>query len=158
MTRKQWANLVICLVFFGAIVFGARLAVEADGLVDLFNPEPVVSARAEAFHDSVRLEKAEFELNQVTKEVSASFELVNHSPVAVRDIEISCDFNTPDQDFMGRGRWIVYQTLEPGSSDRYRIRDRRYISHRVRPETISCAIVELEPAGVRMAGHQSSGH
>jgi hypothetical protein len=107
----------------------------------------------------VVLEKSEFEINRVTNQVKATFDLANHSRVPVHDVVISCDFLDRNAGFRGRGRWLLYDTLSPEESKQFFPReDRRYISHLVTPENIVCKIIDLEVVGDQVVMHGSQGH
>ena len=159
MDGKGWANIAICLVVFFAAGYGVQRAASAPDVVTLLNPGVEPSRTAARFHDTVILEKSKFEINRVTNQVQAVFELVNHGRVPVFDVAISCDFLDKDAGFRGRGQWHVYDTLPPEESKRFSPReDRRYISYLVTPETIVCKIIDFEVGGTQTALSRSKGH
>ncbi len=147
MERKQWANIVIVLVGLSVIALGVKRFAEAPDIVSLFNPEVAVSNTVEILGNTVDIDSAVLNINQVSKRVKAVFILTNRSARTVRDISISCNFYNDNGDFWGRGRWNILQTLEPGRSDRYVVSDTRYISHNAIADKSVCKIVDLSLLG-----------
>ena len=60
MSKKQWANSVICLIILLVLVYGVKRIAEAPDLVSLFNPEVEISSEAAALEDKVILERVHF--------------------------------------------------------------------------------------------------
>lgn len=147
MTKKQWANSIICLIILMVFVYGVKRIAQAPDLVSLFNPEVAISAEASALKDKVTIEAVQFNINQVTKQVKAAFELSNRSALSIKDVSISCDFHDSNGEFRGRGRWKIFETLPANHSDRYVLTDRRYISYLARPEQTACKIVDVVTSG-----------
>ncbi len=143
MSKKQWANSVICLIILLVLVYGVKRIAEAPDLVSLFNPEVEISSEAAALEDKVILERVQLNINQVTKQVKATFELTNRSSMSISDVSISCDFYDNNAQFWGRGSWKIYQTLRSNQSERYVLTDKRYISYLARGEQTVCKIVDF---------------
>lgn len=147
MRKKQWANGVICLMVLLVLVYGVKRIAQAPDLVSLFNPEVEISSEAAALEDKVILEGVQLNINQVTKQVKATFELTNRSSMSIRDVSISCDFHDNKAQFWGRGSWKIYQTLRSNQSERYVLTDKRYISYLARAEQTVCKIVGFVSSG-----------
>ncbi len=147
MTKKQWANSIICLIVLMVIVYGIQRIAQAPDLVSLFNPEVAIGSEASALKDKVTLEGTQLNINQVTKQVTAAFELSNRSTMSIKEVSISCDFHDSNGEFRGRGRWKIYETLPSDHSGRYVLTDKRYISYLARPEQTACKIVDVVSSG-----------
>ena len=77
--------------------------------------------------------------------IKASFSLTNLSAGEIRDIHISCDYKDRAGNYHGRGKWVIYDRLEPGHQARFQSTDKRYISHRTTPDSIVCRIIDTGP-------------
>lgn len=159
MDGKGWANIAICLIVFTAAGYAVHRAAVAPDVVALLNPGVEPSHAAEELRDTVILEKSGFEINRVTNQVQATFDLANHGRMPVDDVVISCDYLDRDGGFRGRGRWVVYDTLPAEESKQFFPReDKRYISHLVIPENIVCKIIDLKVGGGEVAMHGNKGN
>ena len=138
-------------------VYGVKRIAQAPDLVSLFNPEAAISGEASALKDKVTVDGVQLNINQVTKQVKAAFELSNRSDMSIKDISISCDFHDSNGEFRGRGRWKIYETLPANHSDRYVLTDRRYISYLVRPEQTACKIVDVVTSGASIQSASDDG-
>ncbi len=157
---KRWANLGLCLIIFLLIGYGINRVAEAPDLVSLLDPGIVPNPRVEQLGQQLELADYRFDLHQVGNRVRAEFTLVNGGSHPLRDIGISCEFYDHTGEKRGRGHWVIYDTVEPGSTKRYELVDQRYISHLAAPEAGVCHIVDvLSASGRLIAEHQAgTGH
>ncbi len=152
---KWWANFFLCFLIFLAVAFAVKRISEASDLVTLINPEVQATPHA----GLVSLESYRFEINRVTRQVQADFTLINKSAVLVRDIVISCDLKDRSGEHWGNGEWIIYDSLAPETSKDFEIKDKRYISHRVTPDSITCRVIDARPSAATVASAEhNSGH
>lgn len=152
---KWWANFFLCCLIFLVIGFSVKRVSEASDLVTLINPEVQAGPHA----GLVSLVSYRFEINRVTRQVQADFTLANKSAAALRDIVIYCDLKDSAGEHRGSGKWVVYDSLAAGTAQEFEIQDKRYISHRVNPDTITCRVIDAGPAAVIVASAEhSSGH
>ena len=141
---SAWANVVLCasiLLLFG---YGVKRVSDAADPVSLLNPERQVGQVVKEFGDYLRLDNYWFELNQVSKVVTARFTITNGSDAELRDFIISCDYRDREGNYHGRGKWVVYDTLGEHHQKNYVVSEKRYISHRVTPDSIACRIIDAE--------------
>lgn len=143
MVLKQWANFVLCLIIALFIGYGIKKSGDATDVVALFNPEIQPTSTAQALAEQVKLDRYHFELDQVTHRVKAEFSVTNGSSQPVYNVVISCMLNDSMGEQRGSGKWVLYETLAPSHSERFVIEDKRYVSHMVRPDGITCQIVDL---------------
>jgi hypothetical protein len=148
---KWWANILLCGIIFLCIGYGVKRVSEASDVVALFNPEVVSSPRA----GLMNLDSYTFEWNQLTRQVKADFSLTNNSDTSMRDMLIYCDLQDRSGVHRGSGRWVIYDSISAKSSQNYVVEDKRYISHMVTPDSISCRIIDARTAGVSIASHGS---
>ena len=158
MSRKEWANIVLCLLVFGVAGYGIHLIAGASDIVDLFNPEPKVSSVVADLGELVSLDSSEFEINGVSKQVKAGFRITNNSHGPVKDIVITCDLKDRKNELRGREKWVIYDTVAPLESAHFVLEDRRYISHLVVPESISCRVIDLKDSGMSITTGNSDNH
>jgi len=157
MKMKQIANVVLCLIIFLVVGYGVKRVTEAGGIVELLSAGAPADAHAAAT-ESVVLERAKFELNQITKQVTATFVLANRSGEEVRDVRIDCRLLARDGQNWGTGRWVVYGKIAAHQQLERTIVDQRYISHRVTADSITCQVAGYDAAGQAAAGHGQEGH
>ena len=152
---QWWANIFLCALIFLAIGFAVKRVSEAADLVTLINPEVQASPRA----GLVSLDSYRFEINRVTRQVQADFTLTSKAPVLLRDIVIYCDLEDRSGEHRGSGKWVVYDSLAAESSQNFKLQDKRFISHRVNPDSIRCRVIDVRPSApvVASAGH-TAGH
>lgn len=153
---KRWANTVLCLAIFLVIGLGVKKLAEAPDVVALLNPEIRPSTRVVSLGDLLSLDGYHFELNRVTRQVSAEFSVSNGWTGSLRDIVVYCDLQDRSGEHRGSGRWVIYDTIAANSSYHGVVEDKRYISHLVNPDSITCRIVEAKPAGAMIASHGST--
>lgn len=143
MLLKQWANFLLCLIIVCLIGYGIKQIDDASDVVDLFNPEIQPTSDAKALAEQVKLDSFHFELNQVSKRVRAEFSMTNSSSQPVYNVVISCILKDSMGEKRGSGKWVLYDTLAPLHSEHFVIEEKRYVSHLVRPDTITCEIVDV---------------
>ena len=139
-----WANVVLCICILLVLGYGVKRVSEAAGPISLLNPEIKVSPAIEALDDYLRLDNYWFELNQVSNVVAARFTITNGSDAELRDFVISCDYRDREGNYHGRGKWFIYETLGEHHQQNYEVREKRYISHRTTPDSITCRIIDAE--------------
>ncbi len=150
---QWWANIILCALIFLAIGFAVKRVSEAADLVTLINPEVQASPRAE----QVSLDSYRFDINRVTRQVQASFTLTNKSAALLRDIVIYCDLEDRSGEHQGSGKWVIFDSLAAESSQNFELRDKRFIPHRVTPDSIKCRVIDVRSAAavVASAGHRA---
>ena len=81
--------------------------------------------------------------------------LANDSDADIIDPVISCDYLDREGTSHGRGKWVIYDRLDTGEHHDYTIRDKRYVSHRAREDSIVCRIV-VDAGSVLLASHAAA--
>jgi len=151
---KWWANVLLCAIIFLLIGYGVKRVSEVSDVVALFNPEVIPRPPARL----LILDSYKFEWNQLTRQVKADFSLTNNSDASMRDMLIYCDLQDRSGEHRGSGRWVIYDSISPKSSQHYVVEDKRYISHMVTPDSIICRIIDARTAGVAVASHESGAN
>jgi len=158
MKKEQLAKIIVCLIIFSAVAYGVKITSDATDVVALLNPETGISKRAKALGHQVLLDDYTVRINQVTKQVNARFDLTNKSQHSVFDIVVSCELLDSTGEKRGYGRWFIHETVEPDSSGSYLLEEKRYISHLVNPDMISCRIVDAKTSGFQGGSSDGAGH
>lgn len=158
MKSNVWANAVLCIIVFLIIGYAVSRVAQAPNLPSLLKPEVEESPLVRSLHDSLLLEGYQFEINQVTKQVRAEFDVNNEGKNPVRDIVVSCDLRDRSGQSYGQGRWVLYKSLAAKTAHRYIVEDQRFIPYQVIPESISCRIIDVESAETAVASHEEGGH
>ncbi len=152
---QWWANIFLCILIFLAIGFAVKRVSEAADLVTMINPEVQASPRAEL----VSLDAYRFEINRVTRQVQADFTLTSKSGASLRDTVIYCDLQDRSGERWGSGKWVIYASLAAETSHNFELQDKRFISHRVTPDSIRCRVIDTSPAApVVASAEHAAGH
>jgi hypothetical protein len=157
MVVKQWANFVLCLIIACLVGYGIKKIGDATDVVALFNPEIQPTSIAKALAEQVTLDRYHFELDQATHGVKAEFFMINGSSLPIYNIVISCILKDSMGEQRGRGKWVLYDTVAPSRSVHFVVEDKRYVSHLVRPDSITCKIVDVMTKTVAVE-ESKSGH
>lgn len=157
MVLKQWANFLLCLIIASLIGYGIKQIADASDVVDLFNPEIEPTSAVKVLAEQVKLDSYRFALNQESKRVRAEFSMTNGSSQPVYNVVISCILKDRMGEKRGSGKWVLYDTLAALHSEHFVIEDKRYVSHLVSPDSITCKIVDVRAKSVAVE-EGKSGH
>ena len=147
MKKSQFANSVLCLIVFAALVLGLSFVAKAPDVVALLNPAPQVAEVVKRYGQEVLLSSAVIRSNQVTHQTRARFSLANRGSNTVRNLTIICALKDREGNFWGRQQWRIYEAIEPGDQRDFEINDRRYLSHHARLDNSSCFLQDFKRLG-----------
>lgn len=151
---EQFARVALCVCILLACGYGIKRVAEAPDIIGLLNPGVEPTARVEAEGKHLVLSDYRFDLHQPGSMTQAEFALVNNGSRPVRDVTIFCDFYDRSGEKRGGGRWVVYDTIDPLHEERYKLQEKRYLSHLIDASSTICRIVDVRSGGPQLAGHQ----
>lgn len=129
MGKKFWANLALCVILGGIVIFTLTNIGSVLTSKGLFISERKPSPVATALLPDVQLLKYHL-AEERERMVRAAFVVKNNSDQDIRNIKVSCEFYGPHGKYFDRKIWLLGGKVSAGKILRYNSVGKRFVHSR----------------------------
>lgn len=142
MSRKYMANLALCIVLGGLVIFSVTQVGSALTPKGLFVSELELSHQAEKMKQDVVLTKYQIVKTVKNNMVEADFYIRNDSVHDINNVSVSCDFFDENRKFRDRMVWKSAETIPGQNLVKITSVSRRYMNTNVKNS--ACLITDFQ--------------